>query len=153
MRITGTVRARPAGNENPELPTGAIEVIAEELEVLSRGRAAAVPHRGRPAGDLNEEVRLKYRYLDIRREPMARNLRIRSDATYLIGDVLRDHGFAYVETPYLTRSTPEGARDFLVPVRLQPGQLVRAAAVAAAVQAAADGGRPGAVLPAGPLLP
>jgi aspartyl-tRNA synthetase len=120
VRITGTVRARPAGNENPELPTGAIEVDAVELEVLSEAEPLPFPIEGGPA-DLNEEIRLKYRYLDIRREPMARNLRIRSDATYLIGDVLRDHGFAYVETPYLTRSTPEGARDFLVPVRLRPG--------------------------------
>jgi aspartyl-tRNA synthetase len=120
VRITGTVRARPAGNENPELPTGAIEVDAAELEVLSEAEPLPFPIEGGPA-DLNEEVRLKYRYLDIRREPMARNLRIRSDATYLIGDVLRDHGFTYVETPYLTRSTPEGARDFLVPVRLRPG--------------------------------
>ncbi len=120
VRITGTVRARPAGNENPELPTGAIEVDVAELEVLSEAEPLPFPIEGGPA-DLNEEVRLKYRYLDIRREPMARNLRIRSDATYLIGDVLRDHGFAYVETPYLTRSTPEGARDFLVPVRLRPG--------------------------------
>src|SRR5580693_477478 len=120
VRITGTVRARPAGNENPDLPTGAIEVDAAELEVLSEAEPLPFPIEG-GSGDLNEEARLRYRYLDIRREPMARNLRIRSDATYLIGDVLRDHGFTYVETPYLTRSTPEGARDFLVPVRLRPG--------------------------------
>jgi aspartyl-tRNA synthetase len=120
VRVTGTVRPRPAGNENPELPTGTIEVDASELEVLSESEPLPFPIEGGPA-DLNEEARLKYRYLDIRRESMARNLRIRSDATYLIGDVLRDHGFAYVETPYLTRSTPEGARDFLVPVRLRPG--------------------------------
>jgi aspartyl-tRNA synthetase len=120
VQVTGTVRARPAGNENPELPTGSIEVDAEELEILSEADPLPFPIEGGPA-DLNEEARLRYRYLDIRREPMARNLRIRSQATYLINDVLRDHGFVYVETPYLTRSTPEGARDFLVPVRLRPG--------------------------------
>ncbi|HEY2240125.1 MAG TPA: aspartate--tRNA ligase, partial [Streptosporangiaceae bacterium] len=120
VKVTGTVRARPAGNENPELPTGAIEVDAAELEVLSEADPLPFPIEGGPA-DLNEEARLRYRYLDIRREAMARNLRIRSQATYLINDVLRDHGFVYVETPYLTRSTPEGARDFLVPVRLRPG--------------------------------
>ena len=120
--------------------------------MLSEAEPLPFPIEGGPA-DLNEEVRLKYRYLDIRREPMARNLRIRSDATYLIGDVLRDHGFAYVETPYLTRSTPEGARDFLVPVRLRPGNWYALPQSPAAVQAAAHGGRPGAVLPAGPLLP
>src|SRR6201994_2000364 len=120
VQVTGTVRARPAGNENPELPTGAIEVDAAELEVLSEADPLPFPIEGGPA-DLNEEARLRYRYLDIRREPMARNLRVRSEATYLINDVLRDHGFVYVETPYLTRSPPEGARDFLVPVRLRPG--------------------------------
>jgi aspartyl-tRNA synthetase len=120
VQVTGKVRARPAGNENPELPTGSIEVDAEELEILSEADPLPFPIEGGPA-DLNEEARLRYRYLDIRREPMARNLRIRSQATYLINDVLRDHGFVYVETPYLTRSTPEGARDFLVPVRLRPG--------------------------------
>jgi aspartyl-tRNA synthetase len=120
VRVTGTVRVRPGGNENPELPTGAVEVDAAEIEVLSEAEPLPFPIEGGPA-DLNEEARLKYRYLDIRRESMARNLRIRSTATYLIGDVLRENGFVYVETPYLTRSTPEGARDFLVPVRLRPG--------------------------------
>jgi aspartyl-tRNA synthetase len=120
VRVTGTVRARPAGNENPELPTGTIEIDAQELEVLSEAEPLPFPIEGGPA-DLNEEARLKYRYLDIRREPVARALRTRSQATYLVNDVLRDHGFVYVETPYLTRSTPEGARDFVVPVRLRPG--------------------------------
>jgi aspartyl-tRNA synthetase len=119
VRVTGTVRARPAGNENPELPTGAIEVVAGDLEVLSEADPLPFPVEGNVA--LSEEVRLKYRYLDIRREQMARSLRIRSEATYLVSDVMRDHGFVNVETPDLTRSTPEGARDFLVPVRLRPG--------------------------------
>jgi aspartyl-tRNA synthetase len=119
VRIEGTVRARPAGNENPDLPTGEVEVIAGALEVLSEADPLPFPIEG--TADLSEEVRLRYRYLDIRREPMARALRVRSQATYLVSDVMRDHGFVYVETPDLTRSTPEGARDFLVPVRLRPG--------------------------------
>src|SRR5450631_3759432 len=118
-RIEGTVRARPAGNENPDLPTGEVEVTADDLEVLSEADPLPFPIEG--TADLSEEVRLRYRYLDIRREPMARALRVRSQATYLVSDVMRDHGFVYVETPDLTRSTPEGARDFLVPVRLRPG--------------------------------
>src|SRR6266705_425027 len=117
--VTGTVRARPAGNENPELPTGEIEVVADEVEVLSEADPLPFPVEG--SADVSEDVRLKYRYLDIRREETARALRVRSTAAYLLSDVMRDRGFVYVETPYLTRSTPEGARDFLVPVRLRPG--------------------------------
>jgi aspartyl-tRNA synthetase len=119
IRVTGEVRERPAGNENPELPTGQIEVVAAELEVLSEADPLPFPIEG--AGDLSEDVRLRYRYLDIRRPEMADALRMRSRASYLAGDVMREHGFVYIETPDLTRSTPEGARDFLVPVRLRPG--------------------------------
>ena len=121
VRVTGEVRPRPAGNENPELPTGEMEVVARAggLEVLSEADPLPFPIEG--GGELNEDVRLRYRYLDIRRAEMAAALRLRSEATYLAGEVMREHGFVYVETPYLTRSTPEGARDFLVPVRLRPG--------------------------------
>jgi len=119
VRVTGEVRLRPAGNENPELPTGAVEVAAAEVEVLSEADPLPFPVEG--STDISEDVRIKYRYLDIRREETARNLRVRSTAAYLLSDVMRDHGFVNVETPYLTRSTPEGARDFLVPVRLRPG--------------------------------
>ncbi len=122
IQVTGELRLRPAGNENPELPTGEVEVVAGEpggLEVLSEAEALPFPIEG--GGELSEDVRLRYRYLDIRRADMAAALRLRSEATYLAGEVLRAHGFVYVETPYLTRSTPEGARDFLVPVRLRPG--------------------------------
>ena len=119
VKVTGEVRPRPAGNENPELPTGAIEVVAEEVEVLSEADPLPFPVEG--STDISEDVRIKYRYLDIRREETARALRVRSTAAYLLSDVMRDHGFVNVETPYLTRSTPEGARDFLVPVRLRPG--------------------------------
>ncbi len=119
VRVAGQVRRRPAGNENPELPTGDIEVAADSLEVLSEADPLPFPVEG--AADVSEDVRIKYRYLDIRREEMARALRVRSQAAYLLNDVMRDHRFVNVETPYLTRSTPEGARDFLVPVRLRPG--------------------------------
>jgi aspartyl-tRNA synthetase len=119
VRVAGQVRRRPAGNENPELPTGDIEVAADSLEVLSEADPLPFPVEG--AADVSEDVRIKYRYLDIRREETARALRVRSQAAYLLNDVMRDHRFVNVETPYLTRSTPEGARDFLVPVRLRPG--------------------------------
>jgi aspartyl-tRNA synthetase len=119
VKVTGTVRERPAGNENPDLATGAIEVDVELLEVLSEADPLPFPIEG--DADISEDVRIKYRYLDIRREQTARALRVRSQAAYLLNDVMRDHRFVNVETPYLTRSTPEGARDFLVPVRLRPG--------------------------------
>ena len=117
--VTGEVRIRPEGNENPELPTGAVEVAATGLEVLAEADALPFPIEGGP--ELNEDIRLRYRYLDIRRQDTAAALRLRSDAGYLVGDVMREHRFVNVETPYLTRSTPEGARDFVVPVRLRPG--------------------------------
>jgi aspartyl-tRNA synthetase len=119
VTVTGEVRLRPAGNENPELPTGAVEVAVAQLDVLSEADPLPFPVEG--SADISEDVRIKYRYLDIRREEMSRALRARSAAAYLLSDVMRDHGFVNVETPYLTRSTPEGARDFVVPVRLRPG--------------------------------
>jgi aspartyl-tRNA synthetase len=119
VKVTGEVRPRPAGNENPELPTGAVEVAVEQLDVLSEADPLPFPVEG--SADISEDIRIKYRYLDIRREEMSRALRVRSKAAYLLSDVMREHGFVNVETPYLTRSTPEGARDFVVPVRLRPG--------------------------------
>ena len=117
--VTGTVRQRPAGNENPDLPTGQIEVVADEVEVLSK--ADPLPFPVEDSAEVSEDVRLKYRYLDFRRSETAEALQVRSQAAYLLSDVMREHRFVNVETPYLTRSTPEGARDFLVPVRLRPG--------------------------------
>jgi aspartyl-tRNA synthetase len=119
VKVTGKVRARPAGNENPELPTGSVEVVATEIDVLSEAAPLPFPIEGDV--NVNEEARLKYRYLDIRREAVGDAIRIRSEASFLVHDVMREHGFVNVETPTLTRSTPEGARDFLVPVRLRPG--------------------------------
>src|SRR6201984_3106946 len=116
---TGEGRPPPAGNENPDLPTGQVEVAADEVEVLST--ADPLPFPIEDSAEVSEDIRLKYRYLDIRRSETAQALRIRSQAAYLLSDVMREHRFVNVETPYLTRSTPEGARDFLVPVRLRPG--------------------------------
>jgi len=119
LRIAGEVVVRPAGNENPELATGSIEVIAQEVEILSV--AEALPFPIDEFVTVGEDIRLKYRYLDLRREEPGRLLRLRARTTKIIRDVMDDYGFLEIETPYLTRSTPEGARDFLVPVRLQPG--------------------------------
>ncbi len=119
--ITGKVALRPAGNENKEIPTGEIEVVCDSLEVLSEAAALPFPVDSGDLSNISEEVRLKYRYLDLRREGPAKNLRLRSKVTAAIRDVMNQADFLEIETPYLTRSTPEGARDFLVPVRLQPG--------------------------------
>jgi aspartyl-tRNA synthetase len=119
--ITGTVRVRPDGNENPNIPTGEIEVDCLELKVLSEAAALPFPVDSGEVSNISEEIRLKYRYLDLRREEPARNLRMRSKVTSTIRAVMDSLDFLEIETPYLTRSTPEGARDFLVPVRLQPG--------------------------------
>ena len=119
--VVGKVAKRPAGNENLNIPTGEIEVICESLEVLSEAAPLPFPVDSGETVNVSEEVRLKYRYLDLRRENPSKALRLRSKVTSVIRSVMDDEGFLEIETPYLTRSTPEGARDFLVPVRLQPG--------------------------------
>jgi aspartyl-tRNA synthetase len=119
VKVTGEVTRRPEGNENPELPTGEIEVTAAELEVLSE--AAPLPLPVDDQIEAGDDLRLKYRYLDLRRSGPANALRLRSRASQLARGVLHERDFLEIETPTLTRSTPEGARDFLVPVRLQPG--------------------------------
>ena len=121
LKVTGQVSQRPEGNANPNLATGEIEVIASEVVVLSEAAPLPFPIDDHGAGNISEEARLKYRYLDLRRAGMAENMRLRSRVTHVIREVMESEGFLDVETPYLTRSTPEGARDFLVPVRLQPG--------------------------------
>jgi aspartyl-tRNA synthetase len=121
LKITGEVVARPSGNENSAVPTGAIEVMGDDVEILSEASALPFPVDSGDDVEISEEVRLKYRYLDLRREGPAANLRLRSKVTSTIRRVMEDETFLEIETPYLTRSTPEGARDFLVPVRLQPG--------------------------------
>ena len=119
--IDGVVTKRPSGNENLSLPTGEIEVNCERLEVLSESAALPFPVDSGEVVNVSEEVRLKYRYLDLRREGPSSALRLRSKVTSIIRSVMDSEGFLDIETPNLTRSTPEGARDFLVPVRLQPG--------------------------------
>src|SRR5882724_10350449 len=119
VRVVGEVVIRPEGNENPELPTGAIEVTATDLTVLSE--AAPLPFPLDEHLEVGEEVRLKYRYLDLRRSGPAQAMRLRSEANRIARTVLHERDFVEVETPTLTRSTPEGARDFLVPARLRPG--------------------------------
>jgi aspartyl-tRNA synthetase len=121
LAITGEVVARPAGNENSGLPTGAIEVMGDAITVLSESAPLPFPVDTGVESEISEEVRLRYRYLDLRREGPASNLRLRSRVTSAIRRAMDELDFLEIETPYLTRSTPEGARDFLVPVRLQPG--------------------------------
>ena len=119
VQVVGEVVARPAGNENPELPTGAIEVTATALTVLSE--SAPLPFPVDEYSEVGEEIRLRHRYLDLRRAGPAAALRLRSEANRIAREVLHERDFVEVETPTLTRSTPEGARDFLVPARLRPG--------------------------------
>jgi aspartyl-tRNA synthetase len=119
VQVTGEVVLRPDGNENPELPTGAIEVTVTALTVLSE--SAPLPFPIDEHSEVGEEIRLKHRYLDLRRSGPAAALRLRSEANRVARTVLHDRDFVEVETPTLTRSTPEGARDFLVPARLKPG--------------------------------
>jgi aspartyl-tRNA synthetase len=118
--VRGTVGVRPEGNENPDLPTGGIEVTASDVEVLSAAAPLPFQIEGQQ-GEVDEQTRLRYRYLDMRRADAARAMRVRSHLTRVIRQVMEDNGFLDIETPILTRSTPEGARDFLVPCRLQPG--------------------------------
>ena len=121
LKIVGEVVLRPDGNSNSAIPTGEIEVMGDDIVVLSESSALPFPVDSGDDAEINEEVRLRYRYLDLRREKPARNLRMRAKVTALIRQVMDQQEFLDIETPYLTRSTPEGARDFLVPVRLQPG--------------------------------
>jgi len=119
IAVTGEVRRRIEGNVNPRIATGEVEVVASSVAVLNE--SAPLPFQIDEHVDVGEEARLKYRYLDLRRPGPAKALRLRSRVNRAARDVLDRHGFVEVETPTLTRSTPEGARDFLVPARLRPG--------------------------------
>ncbi|MGI8457435.1 MAG: aspartate--tRNA ligase [Propionibacteriaceae bacterium] len=119
IAVTGTVALRPEGNANPDLPSGDIEVVVTALEVLNP--SAPLPFQIDERINVGEEARLRYRYLDLRRPDPARALRLRSEVNRVARDTLLERGFVEVETPTLTRSTPEGARDFLVPARLRHG--------------------------------
>jgi aspartyl-tRNA synthetase len=117
--VRGEVARRPEGNENPNLPTGAVEVLAEQLSVLSE--SDPLPLQVDEYVEVGEEIRLRYRYLDLRRPGPAAALRLRSEVSRVAREVMHRNGFVEVETPTMTRSTPEGARDFIVPARLRPG--------------------------------
>ncbi|EUB32325.1 aspartate--tRNA ligase [Olsenella uli] len=121
IKVVGTVRKRPEGQANEKLATGQIEVLVSEIEVLNTARTPAFQIEDHV--DAAEDVRLRYRYLDIRRPKMMANLRLRSDFTFAIRQALHNRAFMEVETPALFKSTPEGARDFLVPSRTQPGHF------------------------------
>jgi aspartyl-tRNA synthetase len=124
LKVVGEIAPRPEGNANPNLPSGEIEVIATDVEVLSESAPLPFPvddAGSQKGGDVGEEARLKHRYLDLRRSGPSAALRLRSRVNKAARDVLAGHEFVEVETPTLTRSTPEGARDFLVPARLKPG--------------------------------
>ena len=120
LRVTGRVRRRPAGTENANLATGAVEVLAREVEILNR--AEPLPFQ-LDDDDTSEEVRLRYRYLDLRRPLMQDRLRLRTRVISTLRRFLEQHGFMDIETPMLTKATPEGARDYLVPSRTHPGNF------------------------------
>ncbi|GGX79315.1 aspartate--tRNA(Asp/Asn) ligase [Litchfieldella qijiaojingensis] len=121
LRIQGRVRLRPEGTQNPNMPTGMIEVLAKDVEVLNT--AATPPFQLDEHGKVGEEVRLKHRYIDLRRPEMIDKLRLRSRITHRVRAFLEDEGFLDIETPILTRATPEGARDYLVPSRTHAGSF------------------------------
>src|ERR1700719_139587 len=119
VRVAGRVRERPPGTVNPNLASGRVELVARELELLKRSE----PLPFQLDEQVGEEVRLRYRYLDLRREVMNQRLRLRHHLTRAMRAFLDAHGFIDLETPMLTKATPEGARDYLVPSRTHPGQL------------------------------
>ena len=121
LRIVGRIRLRPAGTQNPNMPTGMIEVLAKQVDVLNT--AVTPPFQLDEHGKVGEEVRLKYRYIDLRRPEMIEKLRLRSRITHSVRAYLEEQGFLDIETPILTRATPEGARDYLVPSRTHDGHF------------------------------
>ena len=121
LAAKGKVNARPQGMENPELKTGGVEVIVNQVEILNESKTPPFLLEG--GGDISESVRLKYRYLDLRRPAIQQNLILRSKVAAAARNYLAGQGFIEVETPFLTKSTPEGARDFLVPSRISPGMF------------------------------
>ena len=121
IEVTGKIRRRPEGNENPNLPTGEIEVVASQIITLNPSKP--LPFSINKDEDIDENVRLKYRYLDLRRERMQRNLTLRHKVIKFMRDYLDEQGFIEVETPILFKTTPEGARDYLVPSRVHPGEF------------------------------
>ena len=123
VQVSGAVQRRPPGFENPELATGEIEVIAADLEILNEALTPPFVISGSQSDEVDEAVRLKYRYLDLRRPKLANNLRLRHEIVRFIRNFFYDRDFLEVETPILLKSTPEGARDFVVPSRMNPGRF------------------------------
>jgi aspartyl-tRNA synthetase len=121
LQIRGRVRARPEGTVNADLPTGAVEVLGLDVEVLNTAATPVFPLD--QYAEVGEDVRLRYRYLDLRRPEMQQRLRLRSRVAHALRQYMDEHGFLEIETPILTRATPEGARDYLVPSRTHPGQF------------------------------
>ena len=149
--MTGTVKVRDANTVNPNMPTGEVELVAQELRILNESKLP--PFLPSDTALTNEETRLKYRYIDLRRDVMQFNIETRHKVAKAIRDYLSSQGFFEIETPFMTRSTPEGARDYLVPEPGAAWDILCAAAVSADVQADPDdlGVRP--VLPDCALLP
>ena len=150
LRAEGELVRRAPDAVNPELPTGEVELQVDALEIVSRSEP--LPFQLDEEG-VDELMRLRYRYLDLRRDRMQRNLRLGGAVVSAMRRYMESQGFVDVWTPLLTKATPEGARDFVVPVRLQPGRILRAPAVAAALQADPDGGRLRPLLPDRDLPP
>jgi len=121
LKIEGNVQLRPAGSDNPELKSGKIEIIAKKLEILNSAETPPFPLN--ELLDVSEDIRLRHRYIDLRRPEMQQRLRFRSQITRQLRNYLDDHGFLDIETPILTKATPEGARDYLVPSRTHPGEF------------------------------
>ncbi len=121
LRVTGRVRGRPEGTVNSDLPTGEIEILGLGLEVLNQ--ADTPPFQLDEHENVSEEVRLRYRYIDLRRPEMQQRIRLRAEVTRALRNYLDDNGFLDIETPMLTKATPEGARDYLVPSRTHPGHF------------------------------
>ena len=151
LAVIGHVKLRDAGTVNKNIPTGEIEVVADELRLLNDCKT--LPFSPSDTVLANEEVRLKYRYIDLRRPDLQRNIQLRHKVSIAIREHLNAQGFYEIETPFMTRSTPEGARDYLVPSRVYPGRVLRPAAIAATVQADPHDLRLRQVFPDRALLP
>ena len=149
--MTGVVRERTS--KNPKQPTGEIEVVPESISVLGRCRYNELPFEINRSKEADENQRLKYRYLDLRNPEVKKNIILRCNVVADLRRSMTEHGFLEITTPILTGSSPEGARDYLVPARNHPGQVLCAAAGSAAVQAAADDLRLRPLFPDRAVLP